>query len=118
MAAALAAAALLAAGCGSDDEPASPAGGSAEESASAPGTITIRDFAYDPPEFEGRVGETITLVNEDSAPHDIESKEGPSVKTKVLKQGERTTFTVGEAGTVEYICSIHPQMNGRLTISE
>ena len=129
----LSAFALLAAGCGSNDEPDPTAqdaqpeptmgGESAEDTgagaASAEGTIeiVIKGFKYDPEEATAKVGQTVTWRNEDTAKHDAFS-EKDGLDTKDIGQGEDTSFQPDKAGTINYICSIHPQMKATLTVTE
>ena len=129
----LSALALLPAACGGNDEPdptvqeATPdpttAGESAEDTgsggAAAEGTVEIvmKGFQFDPAVAQLKVGQEITWRNEDTAPHDAFS-EKDGLDTADINQGETTEFTPEKAGTIEYICSIHPQMKGTLEISE
>lgn len=133
----LAGLALAAGGCGGDDQSSEPDGqgaqsgaaagteAPAEEQAPASGaedgggtSITIKDFAYDPADATAKVGDTVTFTNEDSAPHDAKSTDGPSLEVPVMQQGESQSTTVEEAGTIQYICTIHPQMQATLTVTE
>lgn len=123
--------AFLPAACGGNDEPdptvqeAQPnpttAGEAAEDSgsggAAAQGTveIVIKDFKFEPETAKVKVGQEVTWRNEDSALHDAFS-EKDNLDTPDLKRGETAEFTPEEAGTIEYICSIHPQMKGTLEI--
>jgi len=84
-------------------------GGDSSPSASGGGTtITIKDFDYSPREITAKVGDTITVVNEDSAIHTLTSED------KVLDTGtfakETKTITVSAAGKFTYSCTVHPFM--------
>lgn len=92
--------ALATAACGGGDpEPA--AGGDGR-------TITIKDFDYSPRQVEAKVGDTITVVNQDAASHTLTSED------KTLDTGpfgkETRTFTVSTPGKYTYSCTIHPYM--------
>ncbi|CAN5285611.1 hypothetical protein BH20ACT5_BH20ACT5_16760 [soil metagenome] len=81
-------------------------------------TITIADFAYGDP-LTVAPGETITVINEDSAQHDVDAIDGESFETDLLGQGESLTFTAPmEPGSYEFTCSVHPQMLGTLIVEE
>ena len=124
--AAAAATALLVAACGGDDGgstasgsasgPASPAtttsapggGETTTGGTEAGGTITIKDFKYGEP-LTVKPGVTITVVNQDTARHDVVADAGDAFKTPLLGQGERATFTAPtEPGTYKFSCSVHP----------
>ena len=128
----------LGAGCGDDDEdtgaggagvtqdaPAETQAETAEaqtetEAASGGEEITVRmkDFAFDPQEVEAQVGQKITWVNEDDAPHNAVAQGGGDLKTDTFEKDGSDSYTVEEAGTIEYICTVHPEMTGTITVTE
>lgn len=121
------AAALMLAGC-ADSSVSDTSGSSAEAGgdtatgdegaggAEVAATITISDFAYgDPVTVEP--GALIRVVNEDSARHDADAKDG-TFDNELLGQGEELTFNAPDAeGTYDLICSNHPQMAGQLIVA-
>ncbi|MGI8529787.1 MAG: cupredoxin domain-containing protein [Geodermatophilaceae bacterium] len=119
----LACAALVLAGCGSDEpDPvtgsganSTPSGEASSESQTSEATITIRDFAYGEP-LTVAPGTEVTVVNEDSAPHNANDADG-AFEEPLLQQGESATFTAPEeAGTYDLICTQHSQMSGELIV--
>ncbi len=92
-----------------------------EDGASTPGETTasevveIRSFAYEPVDIEVPVGSELAWVNRDPAPH---TATGDGFDTGRLEQDARGTVTFTEAGTFEYVCTIHPAMRGRVTVVE
>jgi plastocyanin len=87
-------------------------------------TITAADLAFDATTIEAPAGEafTITLVNNDSAPHNISiyTEEGGEaiVQGEVINQGETVEVEVPaqEAGEYYFHCDVHPDMNGTLVV--
>ena len=87
-------------------------------------TITADDLAFDASTIEAPAGEafTITLVNNDSAPHNIsiytEKGGEPIVQGEIINQGETATIEVPaqEAGEYYFQCDVHPDMNGTLVV--
>jgi plastocyanin/uncharacterized membrane protein len=75
-------------------------------------TIEVRSFAFEPPDVTVAVGAAVTFVNRDPAPH---TATGGALDTGRLEQGTSSTVTVTEPGPVDYLCTIHPAMRGRLT---
>lgn len=118
---------LMLVGCGDSDDAGTDAstdaatddGGGESDGGSeeVAGTITIAEFAYGdpltvPPEA------LIRVVNEDSAEHDVDAKDGTSFDTELLAQGEELTFNApAEEGTYELTCSNHPDMSGELIVA-
>ncbi|MGI8532664.1 MAG: cupredoxin domain-containing protein [Geodermatophilaceae bacterium] len=100
---------------GSPSATGSTAAGSSQGT-TAEATITIKDFAYGDP-LTVAPGTTVTVINEDSAPHNANDAAG-AFSEPVLQQGESATFVApSEPGTYNLICTVHPQMSGELIVS-
>lgn len=78
--------------------------------------IDIRDFKFDPENDEIAVGSKLTFVNDDTAPHTATSSATKTFDTGTLRKGEEKTITVRTPGTYAYVCTIHPFMQGTLTV--
>jgi plastocyanin len=63
------------------------------------------------------VGATVTWENRDSAPHDA-TADDDSWETETLEDGDSGSVTFNEAGSWDYICTIHPSMKARITVVE
>lgn len=96
--------------------PGGSSGGSSGPSApAAEAKITIRDFAYEMPASVAP-GATITVINEDTAPHTVTAKGGGAFNAQVAP-GETVTFTAPkEPGQYAIICTYHPRMAGTLVV--
>ena len=87
--------------------------------------ITAEGLAFDATTIEAAAGEdfTITLVNNDSAPHNISmytEEGGESLVTGVTAEaGQTVTIDVSalDAGEYYFQCDIHPDMNGSVVVS-
>ncbi len=138
----LLAVAAIAAGCGSDSssssagygEPTAAATGTAapaktaapaateqapaDNAASAdPVTVDIANFAFAPKDIQAKVGQKITFTNQDSAPHTATATEGAKFDSGQLDQGKSFSYTAKKAGTIQFVCSFHPNMTGTITVS-
>jgi plastocyanin len=103
-------------GCGTSTST-TPASDSAATGASATpaNMITISNFAFGG-ELTVAPGATVTVINKDSAQHNVTATDG-SFKTANLKQGESATFTAPtKPGRYAFTCTIHPQMTGALVV--
>jgi plastocyanin len=125
----LACTALVAAGCGGDEEEdAAPTGGGAatqEDTGSGRAEpsgegvkIDMKNFQFVPKAATVKVGQTVTWTNSDSAPHNAVDEKGGAFKSELFNKGETYEFTAKEAGTINYVCTIHPGMEGTLTVTE
>ena len=113
----LATTALLAAGCGGDDD-ASESSSPAPSSASGDGnTVVMKDIKFVPEEITVKAGTAITWTNEDSAPHDVvNAEDGQEPKSDLFGKGKTYEFTPSEPGTIKYVCTVHPGMEGTITV--
>jgi plastocyanin len=111
----LASTALLAA-CGSDQESANepPPAASGDGSGTR---VLMKDIEFVPEDITVKVGETITWVNQDSVPHNVvNAQEGEQPKSELFNEGGTYEFTPTEAGKIDYVCTIHPGMDGTITV--
>jgi plastocyanin len=83
-------------------------------------TVHIKDFLYVPPVVEIQVGDSVTWVNDDDAPHTATRQTTPSpFDTGFLRKGQSNTHTFNEASSgtgFEYLCVPHPFMTGRVVV--
>ena len=79
-------------------------------------TVTISNFAFQPASLTISAGDSVTFVNEDSAPHTA-TDTGGAWDTGRLARGQSRTFTFNAAGSFNYFCAIHPSMTATLTIA-
>ncbi len=78
--------------------------------------IEIVDFSFGPKEATVAVGDTLTWTNLDSAVHTVTGKEGETLKSDDLSMDATYEVTFEEAGTFEYVCKFHPNMQGTITV--
>lgn len=91
-------------------------GGHAAAGAGAPDTIVIRNFAYQPADLTVPAGATVTVRNEDGAPHTVTALDG-GFGTGEIGPGRTATFRAPGPGRYGYRCGIHEFMHGTLTVS-
>ncbi|MEV0775600.1 cupredoxin family copper-binding protein [Streptomyces sp. NPDC050428] len=82
-------------------------------------TIVIKDMAYAQPKLTVEVGQTVTWVNEDTAPHTVTTSSGPdTLDSGNLAKGDSWSFTFTKAGVYDYYCAVHPDMVAGITVVE
>jgi plastocyanin len=77
---------------------------------------------YLPLNLEIPVGVTVTWVNDDSVPHNIQSQDDSGKVTDIfnsppLNTGDRFEYTFDEEGVYKYHCSWHPWRVGLITVN-
>jgi plastocyanin len=82
----------------------------------ASGGVSIQGFAFHPGSISVGVGDTVTWTNQDSVAHTATANDG-SFNTGTLKKGQSASHTFPKAGTFAYICAIHPNMKGTVTVT-
>ena len=78
-------------------------------------TVTIADFSFTPATITIHVGDTVTWTNHGPSAHTATADNG-SFNTGMLQKGQSASHTFTTAGTVTYICSIHPFMHGTVVV--
>jgi LPXTG-motif cell wall-anchored protein len=77
--------------------------------------VTIRDYAFSPRSVTVRPGDTVTWTNRDGVRHSATAEDG-SFDTGLLARGENGEHTFREAGTYQYVCTPHPNMQGTVVV--
>lgn len=77
--------------------------------------VEISGFKYDPDRLEVSVGDTITWINRDIAPHTATATEG-GWDTGELVKGAEASITVIAGMETSYFCAFHPMMKAQLSI--
>jgi plastocyanin len=118
--------ALAVAGCGDDDEEATtPAVESptTEQTDTAGGggdtvDVVMRDTAFVPQDVEVKSGQTILWTNEDPFAHTVTKEAGPGddFDSGDVEGGGTYEQTFTDAGEIDYLCTIHPQQTGTITV--
>jgi plastocyanin len=79
-------------------------------------TVSIKNFAFNPPNTTVTPGTTVTWVNNDQTPHTATANNG-AFDSGTLQPGQSYSFTFDKPGTYAYHCNIHPDMTATVTVS-
>ena len=97
---------LVAAGCGG-------AGGSSEPVA-ATEVQMVKSYRFDPKVIEIEAGETVTWTNDDNFTHTVQVEGQEDHK---VEPGDSVEITFDEAGTYDYVCTLHSRdMDGTVIV--
>lgn len=97
---------VLVAACGGDDD---------DGAAAEPGVVIVDDNVFEPDRTTIAAGETVTWQFEGGSAHNVTFDEGESSKLKKDGEFERT---FDEAGEFDYVCTVHPGMDGTVVVEE
>jgi plastocyanin len=104
--AALAAAAVFAAGCGGSGESSEPVATTEVQ--------MVKSYRFDPKVIEIKAGDTVTWTNEDNFTHTVEVDGQEDHK---VEQGESFSITFDKPGTYHYVCTLHSKdMDGEVIV--
>jgi plastocyanin len=88
-----------------------------------PNASTMGDKAYSPNPAEVKAGESVTWTNDDSQIHTATSgavgaeDSGKVFDSSILSPKATFDFKFDQAGEVDYYCTLHPQMVGKVVVS-
>jgi plastocyanin len=124
----------LVAGCGSSSKKSSSSSASTSTAAPAPapsstpttagsGTgsvvnVQLKDISFKPAKTTAKVGQTIKWTNEDAVDHNVTATQGETFKSKDFGMGKSYSYKLDKAGTISYVCTIHPNMKATVTVTK
>ena len=79
-------------------------------------TVSIKNFAFNPPNATVAPGTTVTWVNNDQTAHTVTANDG-AFDSGTLQPGQSYSFVFDKPGTYAYHCNIHPYMTATVTVS-
>lgn len=77
--------------------------------------VKIDNFAFLPPYLAVPAGTTVVFDNADDIPHTVVATD-KSFRSKALDTGDSFVVTLTAAGEIDYFCSLHPHMTGKIVV--
>jgi plastocyanin len=78
-------------------------------------TVSMDHNTFIPGEITVVPGTTVTWVNKEAMPHTVvDTNKG--FRSKTLAKDASFSFTFATAGDYDYLCSIHPNMKGKIIV--
>jgi plastocyanin len=105
----------LAACGGYGDDNTAPA--AAQAPAASATKVSVQDNSFSPATLKVAVGDTVTFTNDGAVTHTVTATSGAKFDSGSLAPGKTFKFTAEKAGTVSYVCTIHPGMQGTIEVS-
>jgi plastocyanin len=110
--------ALVLAGCGGGNDKGSSSSGGGGSSSGGTVTIDMKNIKFAPQDATVKVGQTVKWVNQDTVDHDVQAKSGADFKSELFGNGKSFEWKADKAGTVSYVCTVHPGMTGTLKVTQ
>jgi plastocyanin len=119
---------LVVAGCGGDDddgggdaqttEQGSGGGGDKESGGGGGGgtQVVMEGIKFNPASVTVSAGDAVTWTNEDNVGHDVTGDGFKSGDPGALQNGDTFKHTFDKAGTFDYVCTVHPGMEGSVKV--
>lgn len=95
---------------------ASPNPASAQLGGAKSTTIGVKSLSFDPNKVTVKVNEPITFVWRQTVAHNIVFDDKTLPKSKTQNKGTWPLKGIAKAGTYKYHCTLHPGMNGQITV--
>lgn len=81
--------------------------------------VTMKNLAFSPASIQAKVGQTVEWTNQDAPPHNVVYVSGPKfAPSGTLNSGGQFKLKLTQAGTIHYICSIHPFMKATIVVTK
>jgi plastocyanin len=121
----LTAVALAVAGCGGDssdtassDPPAAESTPSTDAPAGKENAVEIgmKGLQFAPKDVTVKVGTTVTWKNLEDVPHNVVAEAGADFESDTFGEDGTYEFKAEKPGSVKYVCTIHPGMQGTITV--
>jgi len=108
---------IAATGCRSDASARQPA--NPESAAPKVVAVVIREFKFEPETLTVNEGDTVEWRNDDAVPHTATADgevENPVFDSGNIQTGAAWRYIAQKKGTYNYICTLHPNMKGKLIV--
>jgi len=79
-------------------------------------SVTMSGKQFQPAAILVSKGATVTWTNQDGFPHNVTFTNASITSIANFSTGSKTTVMPAAAGTYSYTCTIHPGMNGSVTV--
>ena len=79
--------------------------------------VDIKEFMFGPKDLNVAVGTKVTWVNDDEIPHTV-AETHKLFRSGALDTGDSYSWVFNTPGDYEYFCALHPQMLGKIVVSQ
>lgn len=79
--------------------------------------IDIKEFMFGPKDLTVAVGTKVTWVNDDQIPHTV-AETHKLFRSAALDTDDSFSWVFDTPGEFEYFCALHPQMIGKIVVTQ
>ena len=79
--------------------------------------IDIKEFMFGPKDLNVAVGTKVTWVNDDQIPHTV-AETYKVFRSGALDTNDSFSWVFNTPGEYDYFCALHPQMIGKIVVSQ
>jgi plastocyanin len=76
------------------------------------------NIKFVPHDITAKVGQKIMWTNDDQIAHTVTATSGATFDSGNVNGGATFEFTPTKAGTIAYVCTIHPGQSGTITVTK
>jgi plastocyanin len=80
--------------------------------------VSMKTIQFVPKNVTAKVGQKITWTNDDPVAHTVTAQRGADFDSGTVNSGGTFSFTPKKAGTIAYVCTIHPGQSGTITVTK
>ena len=78
----------------------------------------MQNLRFHPASVTVKAGQTVTWTNDDTVDHNVTSKSGAHFMSQAFGHGRTYRYTARAPGTITYVCTLHPGMNGKIVVTK
>jgi plastocyanin len=108
-------------GCSSSKDSSATTKSSSSAGATKPvstDAVTIKDYAFSPKSITVAAGTKVTWTNKDQFAHAIKDAASGQSGAGNIDPNSTYSHTYSTPGTYPYVCAIHPNMHGTVTVTK
>lgn len=80
-------------------------------------SVGMKDIKFVPEQITAKVGQKIVWTNNEDIPHNVTATDGADFASETMRKDDTFEYTVEQAGTIDYVCTLHSGQDGTITVT-
>ncbi len=80
-------------------------------------SVSMTDIKFVPHDAQVKVGQKIVWTNNESIPHNVTATDRADFASDTMQKDDTFDYTPTKAGTIKYVCTIHPGQKGEIAVT-